>query len=90
MLEIGVFHNGASSLPVITTKEGAPSTTGHGRGPQGRAGDAGAPPKATMLFPVSLPSRGGDTRYVDMHEAYDVSRRRPESASTGSRRCMFI
>ena len=22
MLEIGVFHNGASSLPVITTKEG--------------------------------------------------------------------
>jgi len=22
MLEIGVFHNGASSLPVITTKDG--------------------------------------------------------------------
>src|SRR2546430_1478462 len=30
-----------------------------------------APPKATMLFPVSLPSRGGDTQYVNMHEAYD-------------------
>ena len=29
------------------------------------------PPKATMLFPVSLPSRGGDTQYVNMHEAYD-------------------
>src|SRR5262249_41200946 len=29
------------------------------------------PPKATMLFPVSLPSQGGDTQYVNMHEAYD-------------------
>ena len=29
------------------------------------------PPKATMLFPVSLPSRGGNTQYVNMHEAYD-------------------
>ena len=28
MLEIGVFHNGASSLPVITTKEGVTLTTG--------------------------------------------------------------
>src|ERR1700720_845958 len=24
-----------------------------------------------MLFPVALPSRGGDTQYVNMHEAYD-------------------
>jgi taurine dioxygenase len=30
-----------------------------------------APPKATMLYPVSLPSSGGDTQYVNMHEAYD-------------------
>ena len=30
-----------------------------------------APPKATMLFPVSLPSYGGDTQYVNMHQAYD-------------------
>ena len=30
-----------------------------------------APPKATMLFPVSLPSNGGDTQYVNMHEAYE-------------------
>src|SRR5271155_5756319 len=30
-----------------------------------------APPKATMLFPVSLPSHGGDTQYVNMHQAYD-------------------
>src|SRR6266436_8808158 len=30
-----------------------------------------APPKATTLFPVSLPSSGGDTQYVDMHQAYD-------------------
>jgi taurine dioxygenase len=30
-----------------------------------------APPKATILYPVSLPSRGGDTQYVNMHAAYD-------------------
>jgi len=29
------------------------------------------PPKATTLFPVSLPSRGGDTQFVNMHRAYD-------------------
>ena len=29
------------------------------------------PPKATMLFAVELPSRGGDTQYVNMHAAYD-------------------
>jgi taurine dioxygenase len=29
------------------------------------------PPKATMLFAVELPSRGGDTQYVNMHSAYD-------------------
>ena len=29
------------------------------------------PPKATMLFAVDLPSRGGDTQYVNMHTAYD-------------------
>ncbi len=30
-----------------------------------------APPKATMLFAVDLPSAGGDTQYVNMHDAYD-------------------
>jgi len=29
------------------------------------------PPKATMLFAVALPSRGGDTQYVNMHNAYE-------------------
>ena len=29
------------------------------------------PPKATTLFAVELPSHGGDTQYVNMHEAYD-------------------
>jgi taurine dioxygenase len=29
------------------------------------------PPKATTLYAVSLPSRGGDTQYVNMHLAYD-------------------
>jgi taurine dioxygenase len=30
-----------------------------------------SPPKATLLFPVSLPRAGGDTQYVNMHLAYD-------------------
>jgi len=29
------------------------------------------PPKATTLFAVELPSRGGDTQYVNVHDAYD-------------------
>ena len=29
------------------------------------------PPKATMLYPVALPRNGGDTQFVDMHNAYD-------------------
>jgi taurine dioxygenase len=29
------------------------------------------PPKATMLFAVDLPSSGGDTQYINMHDAYD-------------------
>ena len=33
--------------------------------------NAVAPPKATILCAVSLPDRGGDTQYVNMHEAYD-------------------
>jgi taurine dioxygenase len=30
-----------------------------------------APPKATVLYPVALPSSGGDTQYTNMHLAYD-------------------
>jgi alpha-ketoglutarate-dependent taurine dioxygenase len=29
------------------------------------------PPKATTLFAVELPASGGDTQYVNMHDAYD-------------------
>jgi len=29
------------------------------------------PPKATTLFAVELPSYGGDTQYVNMHDAFD-------------------
>jgi len=29
------------------------------------------PPKATTLFAVALPTSGGDTQYVNMHDAYD-------------------
>ena len=33
--------------------------------------NAACPPKATVLHAVSLPERGGDTQYVNMHRAYD-------------------
>ena len=33
--------------------------------------NAVCPPKATVLHAVSLPDRGGDTQYVNMHRAYD-------------------
>jgi taurine dioxygenase len=33
--------------------------------------NAPRPPKATVLHAVSLPDRGGDTQYVNMHVAYD-------------------
>ena len=29
------------------------------------------PPKATTLHPITLPSYGGDTQFVNMHAAYD-------------------
>jgi len=29
------------------------------------------PPKATTLYPVSLPKHGGDTQFVNVHAAYD-------------------
>jgi taurine dioxygenase len=30
-----------------------------------------APPKATLLYPLSLPTSGGDTQFVNMHEVYE-------------------
>jgi len=33
--------------------------------------NAPVPPKATSLYPVTLPSKGGDTQFVNMHQAYD-------------------
>ena len=30
------------------------------------------PPKATILYAIDVPSRGGDTRFVDMRRAYDA------------------
>ncbi|HEX4040637.1 MAG TPA: TauD/TfdA family dioxygenase [Xanthobacteraceae bacterium] len=52
-----IFVNGKRMIP------GETFHTDHSNHP--------APPKATTLFAVELPSRGGDTQYVNMHEAYD-------------------
>ena len=53
----GEFANGRRIIP------GETFHTDHSNHPR--------PPKATMLFAVDLPSRGGDTQYVNMHDAYD-------------------
>jgi taurine dioxygenase len=52
-----VFSNGKRIIP------GETFHTDHSNHPR--------PPKATMLFAVALPSSGGDTQYVNMHDAYD-------------------
>ncbi|MFZ3349297.1 MAG: TauD/TfdA family dioxygenase [Xanthobacteraceae bacterium] len=51
------FVNGRRIIP------GETFHTDHSNHPQ--------PPKATTLFAVDLPSSGGDTQYVNMHDAYD-------------------
>ncbi len=63
MLEIGVFHNGASSLPVITTKDGVTVNDGSlaevHRGGAGDAGEPGPPghPRREAGLPVVLADR---------------------------------
>jgi len=52
-----VFVNGKRIIP------GETFHTDHSNHPR--------PPKATTLFAVELPSSGGDTQYVNMHDAYD-------------------
>ena len=52
-----IFSNGKRVIP------GETFHTDHSNHPN--------PPKATTLFAVELPSRGGDTQYVNMHDAYD-------------------
>jgi taurine dioxygenase len=41
------------------------------------------PPKATTLFAVELPTSGGDTQYINMHDAYDIFPRPPSAKSMG-------
>jgi taurine dioxygenase len=52
-----IFVNGKRMIP------GETFHTDHSNHP--------APPKATTLFAVELPSHGGDTQYVNMHDSYD-------------------
>ena len=48
MLEIGVFHNGASSLPVITTKDGVTLNDGSLAEDTARRRKPGAPGDQTL------------------------------------------
>ena len=52
-----IFVNGKRMIP------GETFHTDHSNHPR--------PPKATTLFAVDLPTSGGDTQYVNMHDAYD-------------------
>ena len=36
--------------------------------------------KGTQLYGIAIPSRGGDTLFASMYEAYDVAARKPEEA----------
>ena len=49
-----------------------------------------APPKATTLFAVSLPSTGGDTQYVNMHDAYDDLPEIDETARSTALKAMHV
>lgn len=47
--------------------------------------NAAAPPKATVLHAVELPSKGGDTQFVNMYRAYDELPERTKKRIEGRR-----
>jgi taurine dioxygenase len=64
-----IFVNGKRMIP------GETFHTDHSNHPR--------PPKATTLFAVDLPSSGGDTQYVNMHDAYDDLREKTKQQIDG-------
>jgi taurine dioxygenase len=77
--EVFAQHNSRFALPecplvhYISNQEFYPDGRRYipGEGFHTDHSNAVCPPKATVLHAVSLPDRGGDTQYVNMHLAYD-------------------
>jgi taurine dioxygenase len=77
--EVFPQHNSRFALPdctlvhYISNQDFYPDGTRYipGEGFHTDHSNAVCPPKATALHAVSLPDRGGDTQYINMHHAYD-------------------
>ena len=75
-----IQHNTRFSLPecpeihYISNQDKFPDGTRYipGEGYHTDHSNDARPPKATVLYAVTLPDRGGDTQYVNMHRAYET------------------
>ena len=78
--EVFIQHNTRFALPdcpqlhYISNQDKFPDGTRYipGEGYHTDHSNDARPPKATVLFAVTLPDRGGDTQYVNMHRAYET------------------
>ena len=78
--DVFIQHNTRISLPecpeihYISNQDKFPDGTRYipGEGYHTDHSNDARPPKATVLFAVTLPDRGGDTQYVNMHMAYET------------------
>lgn len=78
--EVFIQHNTRFALPdcprihYISNQDKFPDGTRYipGEGYHTDHSNDARPPKATVLHAVTLPDRGGDTQYVNMHLAYDT------------------
>ena len=78
--DVFIQHNTRFALPecpqihYISNQDKFPDGTRYipGEGYHTDHSNDARPPKATVLFAVTLPDRGGDTQYVNMHRAYET------------------
>ncbi len=78
--DVFIQHNTRFSLPecpeihYISNQDKFPDGTRYipGEGYHTDHSNDARPPKATVLFAVTLPDRGGDTQYVNMHMAFET------------------
>ena len=78
--EVFIQHNTRFALPecpqihYISNRDTFPDGTRYipGEGYHTDHSNDARPPKATVLYAVTLPDRGGDTQYVNMHRAYET------------------
>ena len=91
--EIFPQHNSRFALPecplvhYISNQDSYPDGKRYipGEGYHTDHSNAARPPKATILCAVSLPDRGGDTQYANMHLAYDELPREAKQRLEGLR-----